>query len=103
MYRSQATAGFEADRWRLMVYNRATGTTSEIARDFDLQVEEAIISPDENSVYFTAVERGKAPIYKSHCRRHAEENRCRCLCEQSSAQRRWQVALFFQQFNCRTC
>ncbi|HEY6118666.1 MAG TPA: S9 family peptidase [Pyrinomonadaceae bacterium] len=64
VYRSQATAGFEADRWRLLVYNRATGTTSEIARDFDLQVEEAVISPDENSVYFTAVERGKAPIYK---------------------------------------
>src|SRR6185312_13930559 len=38
VYRSQATAGFEADRWRLMVYNRTTGTTNEIARGFDLQV-----------------------------------------------------------------
>jgi Tol biopolymer transport system component len=25
LYRSQATAGFEADRWRLMAYNRVTG------------------------------------------------------------------------------
>jgi len=38
--RSQATAGFEADRWRLMTYNRATGTSTEITRNFDLQVEE---------------------------------------------------------------
>jgi Tol biopolymer transport system component len=29
VYRSQATAGFEADRWRLMAYNRATGVSTE--------------------------------------------------------------------------
>src|SRR5258705_4466221 len=34
IYRSQATAGFEADRWRLMVYNRATGMSREITRGF---------------------------------------------------------------------
>src|ERR1043165_649647 len=38
VYRSQATAGFESDRWRLMVYNRATGTSTEITRGFDQQV-----------------------------------------------------------------
>ncbi|MFN2515171.1 MAG: prolyl oligopeptidase family serine peptidase [Pyrinomonadaceae bacterium] len=63
-YRSQATAGFEADRWRLMAYNRATGTSTEIARNFDLQVEELVLSPDGNDVYFTAGERGYHPIYK---------------------------------------
>ena len=35
LYRSQATAGFEADRWRLMAYNRATGTSVELTRGFD--------------------------------------------------------------------
>lgn len=64
LYRSQATAGFEADRWRLMNYNRATGTSAEIPRGFDLQVEELALSPDGNSVYFTAAERGHQPIYK---------------------------------------
>lgn len=63
-YRSQATAGFEADRWRLMAYNRATGTSREIARNFDLQVEELVLSPGGNDVYFTAGERGYNPIYK---------------------------------------
>src|SRR6185436_16753444 len=64
LYRSQATEGFEADRWRLMNYNRATGTSTEIARGFDLQVDELALSPDGNSVYLTAGERGNHPIYK---------------------------------------
>ena len=64
VYRSQATEGFEADRWRLMNYNRATGTSSEITKGFDLQVDELALSPDGNSVYFTAGERGLHPVYK---------------------------------------
>jgi Tol biopolymer transport system component len=32
IYRSQATPGFEADRWRLMSYNRATGVSTEITK-----------------------------------------------------------------------
>lgn len=63
IYRSQATAGFEADRWRLMAYNRATGTSAELTRGFDQQVEEIALSPDGTSVYFTAGERGHSPIF----------------------------------------
>jgi dipeptidyl aminopeptidase/acylaminoacyl peptidase len=62
VYRSQATAGFEADRWRLMAYNHATGVSVEIAKKFDLQVEEVALAPDY--VYFTAGERGRLPIYR---------------------------------------
>lgn len=64
VYRSQATAGFEADRWRLMAYNRATGASTEIVRNFDLQVEEVALSPDGNYAYFTANERGHQPVYR---------------------------------------
>ena len=64
IYRSQATAGFEADRWRLMSYNRATGVSTEIVKGFDEQVEEVVLSPDGNSVYFTAGQRGKSPIFR---------------------------------------
>jgi dipeptidyl aminopeptidase/acylaminoacyl peptidase len=64
LYRSQATAGFEADRWRLMSYNRATGTSTELLRGFDLNVEDVVPSPDGNSIYFTAGERGGHPVYK---------------------------------------
>lgn len=64
IYRSQTTAGFEADRWRVMAYNRATGTTMELTKGFDQQVEEVALSPDGNYVYFTAGERGHAPIFR---------------------------------------
>lgn len=64
LYRSQATAGFEADRWRLMAYNRATGTSVELTRNFDLQVDELVLSPDGEHIYFTAGDRGKNPIFR---------------------------------------
>jgi dipeptidyl aminopeptidase/acylaminoacyl peptidase len=64
LYRSQVTAGFEADRWRLMAYNRATGVSIELTKGFDQQVDELAISPDGNHIYFTAGERGKAPIFR---------------------------------------
>ena len=64
IYRSQATPGFEADRWRLMAYNRATGTSVELTKNFDQQVEGVTLSPDGNTIYITANDRGKEPIYK---------------------------------------
>jgi len=64
IYRSQATPGFEADRWRLMSYNRATGVSTEITKRFDQQVEEVALSPDGNYAYFTAGDRGKSPIFR---------------------------------------
>ena len=64
IYRSQATAGFEADRWRLMAYDRSTGASTELTRGFDQQVEGVTLSPDGNTIYITANERGKEPIFK---------------------------------------
>jgi len=64
IYRSQATAGFEADRWRLMAYDRATGSAVELTRRFDLQVDDVVLSPDGNEIYFTANDRGKEPIFR---------------------------------------
>ncbi len=63
IYRSQATAGFEADRWRLMSYNRATGATAELLRGFDLNVEEVVLAPNSNTIYFAAGERGHHTVY----------------------------------------
>ncbi len=64
LYRSQATEGFEADRWRLMRYDRASGASVEISKQFDQQVEEITLSPDSNTVYFTTGEMGKQPIFQ---------------------------------------
>jgi dipeptidyl aminopeptidase/acylaminoacyl peptidase len=64
IYRSQATAGFEADRWRLMAYNRSAGTSVELLRDGDLGVDEVALSSDGNTIYFTAGDRGYENVYK---------------------------------------
>jgi dipeptidyl aminopeptidase/acylaminoacyl peptidase len=64
IYRSQATAGFEADRWRLMSFDRASGVSRELLNGFDNNVEEFALSPDGGSIYFVAGERGRNNIYK---------------------------------------
>lgn len=63
IYRSQSTPGFEADRWRLMRFNRQTGETVELTRGFDLQVDEFTVASGSRTVYLTAGERGLAPIF----------------------------------------
>jgi dipeptidyl aminopeptidase/acylaminoacyl peptidase len=63
IFRSQATATFEADRWRIMRYNRATGETVELTRGFDQQAGDIAVSSDSKTIYFSAEERGKAPIF----------------------------------------
>lgn len=63
LYRSQEREGFEADRWRIMRYNRSTGETVELTRGFDQQVDDVLLSPDGKTVYFTANTKGKEPIY----------------------------------------
>ena len=64
LFRSQATATFEADRWRIMRYNPASGEIVELTKGFDQQVDEMAVSSDSRTVYFTAGERGRAPIFR---------------------------------------
>ncbi len=63
LFRSQATATFEADRWRIMRYSPQSGEIVELTRGFDQQVDEMVVSADSKTVYFTAGERGKAPVF----------------------------------------
>ncbi|MFM8439942.1 MAG: prolyl oligopeptidase family serine peptidase, partial [Acidobacteriota bacterium] len=62
-YRSQKTPGFEADRWRIMRYERSSGLTIEITQGFDQQAEDIALSNDGSQVLFTAGTRGLNPIY----------------------------------------
>ncbi|MET0553606.1 MAG: S9 family peptidase, partial [Vicinamibacteria bacterium] len=62
-YRSQPRAGYEADRWRLMVYDRKGGGTRELTQGFDLQVESFAWSPDSKTLYFTAAQDGRDPLF----------------------------------------
>ena len=65
LFRSQATPAFEADRWRIMRYNRQTGETVELTRGFDQQVDEFVISDDSKTVYFVAGVRGRNRLFSA--------------------------------------
>lgn len=62
-YRSQPRAGFEADRWQLMIYDRQTNKARSLTEAFDLQVESLAFSPDSQKIYLTAGERGLQPVF----------------------------------------
>ncbi|HRI03050.1 MAG TPA: S9 family peptidase [Pyrinomonadaceae bacterium] len=63
LFRSQERPTFEADRWRIMRYKPQSGEIVELTRGFDQQADDIVISPDGKMIYFTAGERGKAPIF----------------------------------------
>jgi len=62
-YRSQATPTFESDRWRLMLYDRQANTTRELLPKFDAHVESITFTPDGKTIYLTAGERGRHPVF----------------------------------------
>ncbi len=62
-YRSQATPGYESDRFRLMLYDRKTGTRRSLSESLDSWVDEFAFAPNSQTIYLTAEERGKQPIY----------------------------------------
>jgi dipeptidyl aminopeptidase/acylaminoacyl peptidase len=62
-YRSQATPGFESDRFRLMLYDRKTGQARSLTESLDSWVDEFAFAADSQAIYLAAEARGKEPIY----------------------------------------
>ena len=62
-YRSQLRGGYESDRFRLMLYERATGKITDLSPNFDRWVDSISWSPDSKSIYLTAGNEGRNPIY----------------------------------------
>src|SRR2546422_868874 len=62
-YRAQFRAGYEADKWRLMLYERQTGKHTNVNEGFDRSVEGMVWSPDSKTIYFLAEDRGQKPVF----------------------------------------
>jgi len=62
-WRSQARAGFEADKWRLLVQDRETGKTRDLTQKFDRSVGSFAWQSDSKLLLFTAEDHGGAPIF----------------------------------------
>ena len=61
-FRSQARAGYESDRWRLMVLDRATGKSTNLRKLLDRWVEGMTWLPDSERLVFTSEDRGRTGL-----------------------------------------
>ena len=62
-YHAQLTAGYEADRWRLMLYDRKTNKATDLTEKFDRSVQDLAWSPDSKTIFFSAENETLSPIY----------------------------------------
>jgi len=61
-YRSQARGGYESDRWRLAVLERASGKLTLPTDAIDRSVRSFAWAPDSTRVFFGAIDRGHQAI-----------------------------------------
>lgn len=61
-WRSQARAGYESDRWRLMVLDRASGKTTSLSEGLDRWVGGMTWLPDSERLAFTEEDRGRTGL-----------------------------------------
>jgi dipeptidyl aminopeptidase/acylaminoacyl peptidase len=71
-YHSQATPEYESDLFRLMLYNRATGTSVQLAKSLDLWVDTIIWAPDSKNIYFHAQKEFWQPVFEVAAEEGAE-------------------------------
>ncbi len=63
-YRSQQRPGYESDRWRLMLLERATGKVVSLTEGTDRWVEGYTWTPDSGQVFFVTEDRGRTTLQR---------------------------------------
>jgi dipeptidyl aminopeptidase/acylaminoacyl peptidase len=63
-FRSQARAGYESDRFRLMVLDREMMKSAELMQKFDRWVDEFVWAPDSTAIYLASGDSGEEPLYQ---------------------------------------
>lgn len=63
-YKTHSIPGFEADRFRIAVFNTQTLLSETLTEDFDYTTDNLSWSSDSKSFYFLADNRGYSPVYK---------------------------------------
>jgi dipeptidyl aminopeptidase/acylaminoacyl peptidase len=61
-FRAQLRPGYESDRWRLMVLERATGKVTNLSEGVDRWVESFAWAPDSAHLFFTVGDRGRQTV-----------------------------------------
>jgi dipeptidyl aminopeptidase/acylaminoacyl peptidase len=71
-YHAQFTAGYESDRWRVMLYDRQTRNHENLTERFDHSAVNLAWSADSKTIYFGAEDRFFVPIYSMIAKTGAE-------------------------------
>jgi dipeptidyl aminopeptidase/acylaminoacyl peptidase len=61
-WRAQFRAGYESDRFRLLVLERATGKVTNLTENLDRWVNSFTWAPDSTGLFFTTADRGRQAI-----------------------------------------
>src|SRR5260221_7474469 len=67
-YHAQLTAGYEADRWRVMLYDRKSGKSESISDGFDRSATNLSLSAGSKTIYFLAENETLQPVYAMEAR-----------------------------------
>src|SRR6267378_5591828 len=71
-YHAQLAPGYEADRWRVMLYDRQSGKKENLSESFGRSAEELAWSADSKTIFFTAENETQKPVYAMAARAGAE-------------------------------
>ena len=63
VYHAQLTPAYEADKWRVMLYDRQSGKNENLSEAFDRSATDLLWSPDSKTIYFLAENETLQPIY----------------------------------------
>jgi dipeptidyl aminopeptidase/acylaminoacyl peptidase len=67
-YHAQLTAEYEADRWRVMLYDRKSGKIESLSEGFDRSATNLSWSPDSKTIYFLGENETLQPVYAMEAR-----------------------------------
>jgi dipeptidyl aminopeptidase/acylaminoacyl peptidase len=70
-WRSEARAGYEADKFQLMVYDREKKTTWDLHPNIQTWVDEFAWGPDSKRFLFVSGQKGEAPIFIANLEGHS--------------------------------
>lgn len=62
-YHAQFMPGYESDKWRVMLYDRQSGTSENLSENFDRWATDLAWSPDSKTIYFLAENETLQPLY----------------------------------------
>ena len=62
-YRAMARAGFEADRYRIVLHDLAAGTSRVLTEGWDRSPDSFLFAPDGRTIYTTALQIGQVPLF----------------------------------------